>query len=150
MDEATVGVEKPFRILSAVPIIANVIVSDSIFPVLTSSTDYRLHLSIYDKYLIGMERGWLGYQICFCCLASFFCGFYVTRYTSQGRPADELKVLAPPEMNTVEQLLAIQNAISQAEELIQDGNIVLLKFRALLLTIFPQPADEDFREDHCT
>lgn len=62
----------------------------------------------------------------------------LTRYFSQGRPADELKVIAPPEMNTMEQLLAVQNAISQAEELIQDGNIVLLKIRALLLSIFPQ------------
>lgn len=62
----------------------------------------------------------------------------LTRYFSQGRPADELKVIAPPEMTTMEQLLAVQNAISQAEELIQDGNIVLLKIRALLLSIFPQ------------
>ncbi|KAK4383747.1 hypothetical protein Sango_2747000 [Sesamum angolense] len=41
----------------------------------------------------------------------------------------------------MEQLLAVQNAISQAEELIQDGNIVLLKFRALLLSIFPQATE---------
>lgn len=51
---------------------------------------------------------------------------------------DELKVVAPPAMNAMEQLLAVQNAISQAEELIQDANVVLLKSRALLLAIFPQ------------
>lgn len=50
----------------------------------------------------------------------------------------ELKVIAPPPMNTMEQLLAVQNAISQLEQLIQDANIVLLKFRALLLSLFPQ------------
>lgn len=50
----------------------------------------------------------------------------------------ELKVIAPPPMNTMEQLLAVQNAISQFEQLIQDANIVLLKFRALLLSLFPQ------------
>jgi len=38
----------------------------------------------------------------------------------------------------MEQLLAVQNAISQAEESIQYGNIVLLKLRALLLSAFPQ------------
>ena len=55
----------------------------------------------------------------------------------------QLKVLVPPPMNTMEQLLAVQNAISQVEELVQDGNIVLLKLRALLLAgssqVFPHP-----------
>lgn len=75
-------------------------------------------------------------------LATLFILFAVfmllTRYFGQGKPIDELKVTAPPAMNTMEQLLAVQNAISQAEELIQDGNILLLKCRALLLSIFPQ------------
>ncbi|CAH9084814.1 unnamed protein product [Cuscuta epithymum] len=89
----------------------------------------------------AINRGWLGYAS--AALLAFFAVFMLlTRYTSRGRPADELKVLAPPEMNTVEQLLAVQNAISQAEELIQDGNIVLLKFRALLLSIFPQATEK--------
>lgn len=75
-------------------------------------------------------------------LATLFIFFAVfmllTRYFGQGMPIDELKVTAPPAMNTMEQLLAVQNSISQAEELIQDGNILLLKCRALLLSIFPQ------------
>lgn len=50
----------------------------------------------------------------------------------------ELRVMAPPPMNTMEQLLAVQNAISQLEQLVQDANIVLLKLRALLLSLFPQ------------
>lgn len=45
----------------------------------------------------------------------------------------EVKVTSPPPMNTMEQLLAVQNAISKVEELVQDANIVLLKIRALLL-----------------
>ncbi|GFP94665.1 hypothetical protein PHJA_001610900 [Phtheirospermum japonicum] len=85
-------------------------------------------------------RGYLGYV--FVILLIFVALFMlITRYFGQGRPVDELKVLAPPEMNTMEQLLAVQNAISQAEELIQDGNVVLLKFRALLLSIFPQATE---------
>ncbi|OMO62904.1 hypothetical protein COLO4_32830 [Corchorus olitorius] len=42
----------------------------------------------------------------------------------------------------MEQLLAVQNAISQVEQLIQDGNIFLLKFRALLMSIFPQASQK--------
>lgn len=85
-------------------------------------------------------RGWLCYA--FALMLIFMAVFMVlTRYCSEGS-VDELKVEAPPAMNKVEQLLAVQNAISQAEEFIQDGNIVLLKFRALLLSIFPQASEK--------
>ncbi|CAN4088838.1 unnamed protein product [Withania somnifera] len=67
-----------------------------------------------------------------------FCSVFSYIIISQGKTVDELKVMAPPPMNAMEQLLAVQNAISQAEELIQDRNFVLLKCRALLLSIFPQ------------
>ncbi|KAB2069570.1 hypothetical protein ES319_A08G102200v1 [Gossypium barbadense] len=82
-------------------------------------------------------RGWLGYTLALT-LVLIAIFMVVTRFCNQGRPLVELKVMAPPSMNTMEQLLAVQNAISQAEQLVQDGNIVLLKFRALLLSIFPQ------------
>ncbi|KAL3343578.1 hypothetical protein AABB24_027218 [Solanum stoloniferum] len=86
-------------------------------------------------------RGWLCYA--FALLLTFFAVFLViTRCLSQGKTVDELKVMVPPSMNAMEQLLAVQNAISQAEELIQDGNIVLLKLRALLLSIFPQATEK--------
>jgi hypothetical protein len=61
---------------------------------------------------------------------------FLTRLASQGKPMTEVKVASPPPMNTMEQLLAVQNAISKIEELVQDANIVLLKIRALLLA-FP-------------
>lgn len=57
MDEdVSVGVEAFSRIAVAIPIIANVIVSDNIFSVLSSSTGGRLQFAIYDKYLSGLER----------------------------------------------------------------------------------------------
>ncbi|KAK8512025.1 hypothetical protein V6N11_058068 [Hibiscus sabdariffa] len=86
-------------------------------------------------------RGWLGYT--FASAALLIAIFMVvTRVFNQGRPLAEIKVVVPPTMNTMEQLLAVQNAISQAEQLIQDGNIALLKFRALLLSIFPQASEK--------
>ncbi|KAJ6881871.1 hypothetical protein NC651_028469 [Populus alba x Populus x berolinensis] len=86
-------------------------------------------------------RGWLGYT--FGLMIIFLAIFMVlTRFCNQGRPVDEIKVTAPPPMNTVEQLLAVQDAISQAEQFIQDGNIVLLKFRGLLMSIFPQASEK--------
>lgn len=86
-------------------------------------------------------RGWLHYALSLMLL--FFAAFMVlTRCFNQGRPACEIKVVAPPPMNAMEQLLAVQNAISLAEQHIQDGNIILLKFRALLLSIFPQASEK--------
>lgn len=85
-------------------------------------------------------RGWLGYT--FALMLIFIAVFMVlTRFCGQG-PVDDVKVIAPPVLNTMEQLLAVQNAISQTEGYIQDGNIVLLKIRALLLCIFPQASDK--------
>lgn len=57
MDEdITVGIEAFSRIASAVPIVSNVIISDNLFEVLTALTDGRLHFSLYEKYLTGLER----------------------------------------------------------------------------------------------
>ncbi|XP_008797816.2 uncharacterized protein LOC103712895 [Phoenix dactylifera] len=85
-------------------------------------------------------RGWLGYVLVVVLL--FIAIFMLlTRFCSQGRPINHIKVMAPPAMNTMEQLLAVQNAISQVEELVQDGNIILLKLRALLLAVPSQATD---------
>ena len=63
-------------------------------------------------------RGWLAYA--FGLALIFLAAFMViTRFCNQGQPADELKVLAPPPMNTMEQLLAVQNAIMVLKEELQ-------------------------------
>ncbi|XP_061357585.1 uncharacterized protein LOC133301888 isoform X2 [Gastrolobium bilobum] len=86
-------------------------------------------------------RGWLGYAVALVLmlLAAFMI---ITRYFGQDSAVSEIKVIAPPPMNTVEQLLAVQNAVSQAEQLIQDGNVILLKLRGLLLSILPQATEK--------
>ncbi|THU45946.1 hypothetical protein C4D60_Mb02t23320 [Musa balbisiana] len=85
-------------------------------------------------------RGWLGYVLV---LVLLFVAIFMllTRFTNQGRPINQLKVKVPPVMNTMEQILAVQSAISKVEELVQDGNIVLLKIRALLLAVSSQATD---------
>lgn len=59
-------------------------------------------------------------------------------YANRGKPLEAFKITAPPSQNAVEQLLALQEAISQVEALIQDGNVFLLKIRALLFAALPQ------------
>lgn len=60
------------------------------------------------------------------------------RHTNKGRPLEAFKITAPPSRNAVEQLLTLQEAISQVEALIQAGNVILLKVRALLFAALPQ------------
>ncbi|TYI68849.1 hypothetical protein E1A91_D08G114600v1 [Gossypium mustelinum] len=55
-DDLSIGIEAFSRIAPAVPIIANVIICENLFEVLTISTGGRLHFSIYEKYLNGLER----------------------------------------------------------------------------------------------
>ncbi|XBH62827.1 hypothetical protein VPH35_116941 [Triticum aestivum] len=86
-------------------------------------------------------RGWVVYFLVMVILLSATV-MLLTRLTSQGKPMTEVKVTSPPSMNTMEQLLAVQNAISKVEELVQDANIVLLKIRALLLAFPSQATDK--------
>ncbi|OMO62903.1 hypothetical protein COLO4_32829 [Corchorus olitorius] len=55
-DDLSVGVEAFSRIAPAVPIIANVIICENLFEVLTISTGGRLRFPVYDKYLNALER----------------------------------------------------------------------------------------------
>ncbi|XP_074312283.1 uncharacterized protein LOC141647833 isoform X1 [Silene latifolia] len=125
----------------------NLAVMKELLSPLVQLSMYILSLAYWDEPLKSMVfcafftytifRGWFVYA--FALLPMLLAFFMVlTLWLSQGRPVVEVKVIAPPPMNAMEQLLAVQNAISQAEECIQYGNIVLLKLRALLLSISPQ------------
>ncbi|KAI9113921.1 hypothetical protein K1719_015172 [Acacia pycnantha] len=83
-------------------------------------------------------RGWLGYVAALMLL--FLSAFMIiTRYFSQGRPVEAVKVVAPdPTKNTIEHILAVQNAVTHGEQFMRDVNIFLLKLRGLSLSIFPQ------------
>ncbi|XAR63973.1 hypothetical protein NMG60_11024147, partial [Bertholletia excelsa] len=59
-------------------------------------------------------------------------------HAKKGGSLVALKITVPPNKNAVEQLLTLQEAISQVESLIQRGNVFLLKVRALLFAALPQ------------
>nr|XP_017225280.1 PREDICTED: uncharacterized protein LOC108201507 [Daucus carota subsp. sativus] len=63
------------------------------------------------------------------------------RYANHGKPMEAFNVTAPPSSSAMEQLLALQEAISALEGLIQTGNIFLLKVRALILAALPEATD---------
>ncbi|GAB2233571.1 hypothetical protein Droror1_Dr00002797 [Drosera rotundifolia] len=63
------------------------------------------------------------------------------RHFNKGKTVQPFKIISPPYKNAVEQLIALQEAISQVEALIQAGNVILLKLRALLLAVLPQATD---------
>ncbi|XP_017230652.1 uncharacterized protein LOC108205272 [Daucus carota subsp. sativus] len=85
-------------------------------------------------------KGWIKYVLpsIFLFLA-IMMGWH--RYAKRGKTLEAFNITVPPSQNAVEQLLALQDAISQVEALIQAGNIFLLKVRALLLAAIPQATE---------
>ncbi|CAL5395641.1 unnamed protein product [Camellia sinensis] len=74
-------------------------------------------------------RGWIRYI-----LPSIFVILPVLilwyGHIKKERPVEAFKITIPLNKNAVEQLLTLQEAITQVESLIQAGNITLLKVRA--------------------
>ncbi|KAK3141144.1 hypothetical protein QOZ80_4BG0330090 [Eleusine coracana subsp. coracana] len=64
------------------------------------------------------------------------------KYYGNGQLIEAFEVTTPPRRRTVEQLLALQEAISQLEAQVQAANIFLLKLRSLLLAAFPQSTNK--------
>ncbi|XWS68417.1 hypothetical protein CRYUN_Cryun04dG0088000 [Craigia yunnanensis] len=85
-------------------------------------------------------RGWIRYI-----LASVFVFFAIIMlwrwYFNKGKPLEAFRITPPPNRNAVEQLLTLQEAISQLEAIILTGNVILLKIRALLFAVLPQATD---------
>lgn len=84
-----------------------------------------------------MYRGWIRYIlpsifVVVALLMLWRCHF------NKGKPLVTFRITHPANRNPVEQLLTLQEAISHVEALIQAGNIVLLKIRALLFAVLTQ------------
>ncbi|KAK8916462.1 hypothetical protein KSP39_PZI022848 [Platanthera zijinensis] len=63
------------------------------------------------------------------------------KYRSKLQTVKVFQVNPPPSKNAVEQLLMLQEGISQLEAYIQTGNVALLKLRSILLAGAPQATD---------
>ncbi|KDP45153.1 hypothetical protein JCGZ_15018 [Jatropha curcas] len=85
-------------------------------------------------------RGWIKFILpsIFICSAVFM---FFQRHFNKKEPLEAFRVRAPPNKNAVEQLLTLQEAVTHVEALIQTGNIILLKIRALLFAVLPQATD---------
>ncbi|MCO5581543.1 hypothetical protein L7F22_035430 [Adiantum nelumboides] len=81
----------------------------------------------------------LGYVLpaCLLCLAGFMLWFRQGQDGNYG----ELKVTSPANQSTVEQLLALQQGLTELKDLLQAGNIFLLKLRAILFSTVPQVSE---------
>ncbi|KAF8407407.1 hypothetical protein HHK36_006538 [Tetracentron sinense] len=82
-------------------------------------------------------RGWIKYIL--PCILIFLAALMLWhKYCNKGKPLEAFRIIPPPSRNAVEQLLTLQEAVSQFETLVQAGNIILLKLRALLFAALPQ------------
>lgn len=81
-------------------------------------------------------RNFLGYVIPVCLLC--FAGSLLWLRQGQGSNLGELNVTAPASQSTMEQLLTLQQGVTELENLLQAGNISLLKLRAILFSTLPQ------------
>jgi hypothetical protein len=86
-------------------------------------------------------KGWLAFVLpgLLVLIASYMA---YMRYMPDGSSTKEILVCPPPKLNAVEQVLALQQALSQLEGLIQSGNIFLLKARALVLSALPEATNQ--------
>ncbi|WMV13591.1 hypothetical protein MTR67_006976 [Solanum verrucosum] len=125
------------------------LLNELLFPLIKSMNQLQLLASWKDpwKSILFMVfvsyaiiREWIKYALPSLLVVLAVIMFW-RRNVRKGTPLEPLKVIAPPPKNAVEQLLILQEAISQLEALIQSGNIILLKVRALIFAVLPQATD---------
>ncbi|CAN8252093.1 unnamed protein product [Cochlearia groenlandica] len=93
---------------------------------------------IFFSYLI--ISGWIGFILPSTLVIVAIVMMWRKQF-NKGKEPKAVRVKAPPSKNAVEQLLVLQDAISQFESLIQAANVGLLKMRAITLAILPQATD---------
>ncbi|CAB4265423.1 unnamed protein product [Prunus armeniaca] len=125
------------------------IMKELLFPVIEVATRVQLLASWEHPYkstaflmltCYSILRDWIRYILpsifVFVAVLMLWC-----RHFNKGRPLEPFKITPPHNRNAVEQLLTLQEAITQVEALLRAGNIVLLKLRALLFAVLPQATD---------
>uniref|UniRef100_A0A1D1Y7Q1 Inositol 1,4,5-trisphosphate receptor n=1 Tax=Anthurium amnicola TaxID=1678845 RepID=A0A1D1Y7Q1_9ARAE len=87
-----------------------------------------------------VHRGWTRYILpcTFISLGTLMLWRCWRKHHMKEKQLEAFRIMTPPSKNPVEQLLTLQEAISQVETLIQAGNIILLKLRTILFAAVPQ------------
>ncbi|XP_062108005.1 uncharacterized protein LOC133818908 [Humulus lupulus] len=125
------------------------VMKELLFPVIAIASRLQLLASWEESYksiifllftCYSIFRGWIRYILPFLFLFVAVLMLW-RRHFNKGKPLEPFRVTPPPNRNTVEQLLTLQDIISQVEALIQSGNIVLLKIRALMFAVLPRATD---------
>ncbi|XWS39627.1 hypothetical protein CRYUN_Cryun18bG0071300 [Craigia yunnanensis] len=125
------------------------VMKELLFPVIGLATRVELLASWKDPFkstvflmltCCAIIRGWIRYILAFV-FVLFAIIMLWRRHFNKGNPFEAFRITPPPNRNAVEQLLTLQEAISQLEALIQTGNVILLKIRALLFAVLPQATD---------
>ncbi|XP_042508412.1 uncharacterized protein LOC122084325 isoform X3 [Macadamia integrifolia] len=121
-----------------------------LFPVVESAKRLQFLASWDDPFKSTMflvlicftiVRGWFKYAL--PCTFVFLSALMLWRkHDNKGKPLEPFRVTPPPSRYAVEQLLTLQEGISQIEALVQDVNIILLKLRAILFSSLPQATDK--------
>ncbi|XP_057774019.1 uncharacterized protein LOC130993225 [Salvia miltiorrhiza] len=108
---------------------------------LASWTDPYKSVAFVVLFSYMIVRGWIKYIVpsVFVFLALVMLW---RKYVWRRRQLEAFKIVAPPSKNAVEQLILLQEAITQLESFIQSGNVALLKIRALLFSVAPQATDK--------
>lgn len=124
------------------------VMKELLFPLMELFNRLQLLVSWEDPYKSVMFVSFISYLIIrdwirYMLPLIFIFLALIMLWNSHGnrRHLEALKIVAPPSKNPVEQLITLQEAIAQVETLIQSGNIILLKLRALLLAVAPQVTD---------
>ncbi|GJN01320.1 hypothetical protein PR202_ga18579 [Eleusine coracana subsp. coracana] len=92
-------------------------------------------------FLYTIYSGWIWFMFPgFLLACTLFMQWH--KYYGNGQLIGAFEVTTSPRRRTVEQLLALQEAISQLEAQVQAANIFLLKLRSLLLAAFPQSTNK--------
>lgn len=92
-------------------------------------------------FLYMVYSGWIWFLFPGLLLGSTLFMLWNKHY-GNGQSIGAFEIVTPPRRRTVEQLLALQEAISQLEAQVQAGNIFLLKLRSLMLAAFPQSTNK--------
>ncbi|XP_022992980.1 uncharacterized protein LOC111489145 isoform X1 [Cucurbita maxima] len=108
--------------------------------ILASWEDTKKSTAFLLLFCYAIIRNWTRF-ILPCILVFLAVLMLCRRQFGKSKPLEPFRITSPPNRNAVEQLLTLQEVITQVEALIQDGNIFLLKIRALLFAVRPQATD---------